>query len=215
MKYFTDNSVLAKRGDNLGSVVGPQAEPVTVDELKTHLRIDHALDDGELAVFIETATDYVEGITGRVLITRTGVDYANAFPPGRHALHLRIAPIVTITSIQYLDSAETLQTLSSGIYTFDNNTPYHPVAYPQPGESWPVALDTRNAVRVNYTAGYQSITADPAGTVPNALKLAIKMLAGHLYENRESTAATPGGYSIDYVPMGFESLVSNYRLSRL
>jgi uncharacterized phiE125 gp8 family phage protein len=66
------------------------------------------------------------------------------------------------------------------------------------GASWPHTDDTAAAVTVNYTAGYYG------GEVPQTLVLAVKMFAGHWFEQRE--AATDRRF--DSVPFAVESILT-------
>jgi hypothetical protein len=50
------------------------------------------------------------------------------------------------------------------------------------GGSWPQTQDVINAFTVRFTAGYGTTAA----SVPYDVKAAIKLLIGHLYENREA-----------------------------
>lgn len=50
----------------------------------------------------------------------------------------------------------------------------------KPDQLWPISAILRDAVRIEYLCGYGT-TAD---AVPSQLKLAVKWLAGHWYENR-------------------------------
>ena len=64
------------------------------------------------------------------------------------------------------------------------NTDYQVDVYSEPGwimpgaNGWPAIMDTINAVRVRFVAGYEA--------VPPAIKQAVMLLAAHYYENRES-----------------------------
>jgi uncharacterized phiE125 gp8 family phage protein len=48
------------------------------------------------------------------------------------------------------------------------------------GETWPTALRDRNAIEIEYEAGFGA----DASAVPATIKRAIAQTAGYLYENR-------------------------------
>jgi uncharacterized phiE125 gp8 family phage protein len=72
------------------------------------------------------------------------------------------------------------------------------------GKWWPAtACYNYGAVQVTFVAGYGN-----AAAVPADLKAAIKLLVGHLYENRE--AVTLGAMPAE-LPLGFASVTNRYR----
>lgn len=91
----------------------------------------------------------------------------------------RRPPLLTITSIAYVDTNGDSQTFSSDDYSADlDSIPGRAVL--NYGESWPSTRTQPQAVTVTFTAGYGT-----AAAVPEEYKAAIKLLAAHLYENRE------------------------------
>jgi uncharacterized phiE125 gp8 family phage protein len=57
------------------------------------------------------------------------------------------------------------------------------------------------AVRIDYVAGYAT-----AGAIPADLRAAVKLLVGHLYENREASA--PG--TLNVIPLGARRILDNW-----
>ena len=101
---------------------------------------------------------------------------------GDAEIELPRPPLVSVSSITYLDTANTSQTLSSSHYTVDShNEPGRIV--PSYNSIWPEVLDHVNAITVTYVAGYGATAAD----VPQAIKQAILLCVGDLYEQREMT----------------------------
>lgn len=189
-------------------VTAPTSEPVTVDELKVHLRVgdDETTEDGLIASLGEAARAYVETFTGRALMTQTWDLKLDGFPCG-DVLDLPTAPIASITSITYTDTAGASQTWSSSNYLTD--LPSGPFARPGRitpvyGVSWPSTRDVMNAVAVRYVAGYTS-----AVLVPEALKAAIKLMAAQWYAQREPVVV---GSIAQNIPLTVESLLWPYRV---
>lgn len=86
-------------------------------------------------------------------------------------------------SITYYDMAGAMHTLSPADYQVDVDS-YKGRVCPAYGKSWPTTiLQPMNGVVVQFKAGYGLLTTD----VPEEIRLAIKLLAGHLYEHREAT----------------------------
>lgn len=184
-------------------VVGPAGEPVTLDEVKTHLRIDdQSGDERWLLSAIRTAREDVESFTGRALITQTLELTLDRWPAGE-TLALPRPPLQSVASIQYTDRQGVEATLATESYLVDTR---QAVVWLRYGYSWPGAsLREAAGVVVRYTAGYGAAEA-----VPARLRHAILMLVGHLYENREATSQAG---ALTATPMGVERLLWPYRVA--
>lgn len=85
--------------------------------------------------------------------------------------------------------------------------------FPIPGKNWPATLNTPNAVRIHFTAGYGNISPQaPSGAATSAFpavaKLAILQAVANWYENRENvTDAT-----MKEIPFHFEALLWSIRV---
>lgn len=163
----------------LVEATAPTVEPVTVADAKSHCRIDLAEDDALLSSMITTARVYVERKTNRQLLEATYQLYTDAFPA---AFELPRSPASSVTSITYVDTGGSTQTLAATEYTLDA---YREPAVIMPAylKSWPSTQDVPNAVCVTFKAGYGST----ATTVPVALRQAVLMHVAHQYENRSAT----------------------------
>jgi len=179
-------------------------EPVSVDEAKAHMRVDIADDDALIAGLLKAARVYVEDHCRRKLIsqslTATLTDWNET---GDFEIVLPFPPLVSVTSVKYYDTAGTLQTWASANYAVDT--------YATPGRireaygvTWPEQRDIENAIQIVYVAGYGSTAA----SVPEPLKLAIKMLAAHWYENREASSSQP----MTQVPLAVDRILAGYRV---
>ena len=67
-------------------------------------------------------------------------------------------------------------------------------------KSFPSIRTQANAVTVVYTAGYGTGTTD----VPESIRLAIRLLVGSYYENREATSVA----KVNDLPLGIQMLVA-------
>lgn len=159
----------------------PAIEPVTVSELKTHLRLDGTTYDTMLAGYISACRDAVEKHTGRTLINTVLELYYDEFPSNNGELILIRPPVQSVSSIIYVDEDGVSQTLSSSLYRTDLVSLY-PRITPAYDESWPDTQAVSNAVKITYTAGYGAAAAN----VPAALKECIKSLCADLFEHPES-----------------------------
>jgi uncharacterized phiE125 gp8 family phage protein len=201
------------RRRNRNETGGAAAEPVTLANVKTHLRIDHSNDDDYIDLLIEAATDYTEDVTGRSLMPKTYDLYLDAFPASdAMPIELCSPPLISVTSIKYYDQADVEQTWTASEYVVDTDQSYKGLVYPAINYSWPAPRIFPKAVHIEYTAGYADSGASPAvpqDNIPATLQHAIYLLIGHLYENREMTTA---GIEIKDVPTAYDALIANYRV---
>jgi uncharacterized phiE125 gp8 family phage protein len=149
---------------------------------------------------IEAAEKHLERELGRALLTQTRTAYFDCL--SCRGLELPIAPVQSVTSITYVDVDQAEQTLPATDY-FVRIVDGVARIVPATGKTWPATAYIDGAVKVVFIAGYGE-----AADVPADLKQAIKMLAAHLYENREATLV---GQSASVIPFGIGDLVMPYR----
>ena len=165
-------------------VTPPDGFPVTLDEAKKHVRLDLDLDDVEITQMLDAAVEYAQKFQGRQYLTATIDEYFDCFP--RNVLELELAPVQSITSITYLDTAGDSQTWASASYQSDLKKSTVRIK-PVPGETWPLTENGRmNAVTVRYVAGYGNMAQ-----VPRDIKNGFLMLLADLYENRSGSSIKP------------------------
>jgi uncharacterized phiE125 gp8 family phage protein len=164
---------------NLRLINPPTVDPIELDAVKVHLRVDPALteDDDLIRGLIATATQAAEHRTGRALMTQTWDLGIDRFAP---VIEIDKSPVQLIESVKYLDGSGVLQALDPSTYVLDDFSEPGRLA-PAYGRCWPEALCQVNAVRIRFKAGY----AD-AAAVPKAIKQWMLLLIGTLYENRET-----------------------------
>lgn len=157
-------------------------EPLTRTLAKEHLREDSDEQDTVIDNLITVSREWVEAGTWRALMPQTFDFFFDRFPAGGCAFEIPLAPLRSITSISYIDSAGVAQTLVAGTdYTVDTSSEPGRVraAY---GKTWPTVRDeTMQAVTVRAAVGYAS-----AAAVPRKYVQAMLLLIGHWYANRES-----------------------------
>jgi len=164
----------------------PAIEPITLEELKDRMRIGSTCEfDSEIRLILTQARKQVEADTYRRLITQTVVGYMDSFRWVRE-IELRLAPVSSITSIVYTDTAGSSQTFASSRYSSDlNSTP--PRIVLKTNEQWEYTEDnTPNAVAITFVAGYGAT----AVSVPAAARLAIVEYAKLLWGGCEGNEAS-------------------------
>lgn len=145
---------------SLKLITAPATEPVTVAEVRAQCRVDDTAEDALLAVYIEAARQLCEEAIGRPLITQTWEQALDAFPAGE--IKLLKAPVQSITSVIYTDTAGAAQTMDAADYSLDKETYPGGWLLPADGTDWPSTDDVINAVKVRYVAGYGNAAAVPA-----------------------------------------------------
>lgn len=156
-------------------VTGPTAEPITLSEAKKQLEIasNDTSHDVHLSALIQAAREQWEHDTDTVTCFQTLKVRIASWADG---LSLPKSPVHSITSIQYFDGANAIQTLSPSIYQLHEGQIR--IAYLQvlPGTSarW-------DAWSINYKCGY----SEDGARVPAIAKNAMQMLVAHYFENRD------------------------------
>lgn len=198
------------------TLLSGNTSPVSEDDMKDHLRLTGLdVQDALLQAAIDGATQYFQDATRQQLVTASYAWKFDAFPgagippswaAGRcgrivHAddlaLIVPLPPLVSVASIQYLDTTGASQTLSSAAYTVDTASKPGRIVLNQ-GYAWPATIQQANAVTVTFTAGYGS-----ASSVPPLLRQGIKLLAAHWYENREAASDR----KFEALPMALQSII--------
>ena len=186
---------------SLTLINAPVGEPLTVAEVKQHLRVDTDDQNALIQRLIGAVRRKVESETARPLLTQTWEWVADRWPSG--GIRLPMAPIASITNVKYVDSTGALGTWSSSEWQADlESLPVRIV--PAPGYCWPTLRQQLAAVRVRFVAGYGAATA-----VPEDIKAAMLMIIGHLYEHREDVS----DFQVHQVPRAAEWLLAPYGLT--
>ena len=174
-------------------------EPVTVEEARRQLRIDHTDDDDDLALMISEARLDCETRLGDVsLVTAACIDYFDRF---EDPMELHWSPVPSITSLTYVDSGGVTKTLAATYYELGTQLSLGHVRLKY-GKSWPTTRDYPDVVAVTYSAGF----GVAASSVPKCIKRWILARVAWLYANRDG----------EEYPWGrFDSILTPYRIVRV
>lgn len=156
-------------------VTPPTTEPVTIAEAKTQLNIAASDDshDTELASLIAAAREEWERDTSIALITRT---LEHRLPKFLQVIQLSVRPVITISSVKYIDGNGVEQTVSAADYYLDGDQVRFLDTFVKP-----TIQDRSEAVRVTYTAGYGTSSS----ACPELDRMAIKLSLAHRFEDRD------------------------------
>lgn len=165
----------------------PETEPLTLEQVRSHLRLSQTDDDSELStLWIPAARREIEKAIGVALITQTLRLTLDHFPlsfPG-HAIELPIGPVQSVASITYYDTDNVLQTVDDEDYLVETTTGR---VVPAEGCTWPATFDRPGAVRVNFVAGF----GDAAADVPAGLRSAMLIQVREMYEGNVAGELSP------------------------
>lgn len=162
----------------LKTYAAPTVEPLTVDQVMEHLRLDEY--ETMLPLLIASARASAEAATSLALMTQTLDLYLDAFPAAE--IVLPRSPLQSVTSITYTDTDGATQTLAASEYQVDTASA-PPRIVPAYGKSWPSTRQQINAVKVRFVCGHTD-----AASVPADVKAWMLLSIGTAYEHRESIA---------------------------
>lgn len=181
------------------------SEIVTLAEVAEFMRAEFSSSEESL---IETLITAARQMCEEYLFRRIGVQTVElrdkGFPANGAPIILP-APLISVTSIKYLDGSNVEQTLSSSEYIVSDSEP----GIITPVNSWPVASAVRDSLRVVFVAGYSDPGESPkqSEALPKTIKTAMLMQIADMYENREAQVERPLT-----VNLTLERLLSPYRL---
>lgn len=199
----------------------PAAEPVTVAQAKQQLRIDNSAEDASLQTYIVAARQMVEKMMQRSIYARNvrltldtfpvydsdsscgaGESAALAWYFRALAIRLPRPALISVTSIYYRSDDGNFVLLSPESYVTDATSEPARIM-PAPGYTWP-ALNAYvpSQVEIDFVSGTygDGVLID---TCPQTIKLAILLLVGHFYANREAA-----GEAMTAIPLGVDSLLA-------
>lgn len=180
-------------------VTPPVDEPVTLDEIKLHLRIDGTYEDAILMLYLTSVRSQAESILKRAILNQTWQytcklptiqrgKISGDFEPrpkmawtGDHASRIQL-PMGRLQSVTTIER----QNGDTGVWS-EMDADEVVIDYSsEPGEIWPVDgwaddLETYQ-LRFTYVVGY----GETALSVPPEIKLAILMAVAECYANREN-----------------------------
>jgi uncharacterized phiE125 gp8 family phage protein len=217
--------------DNIRRIVEltqPAVEPITLAELKTHLRITNTADDDWLTAAIKAARVACEDYTCCVFIRRTfrqtcdtagnnnaawwdGVRQVSVSVLSPSTIEVLKRPLVSVEAMTTYDDSDTGVVVASSVYFIDSSdTLQQGRVILRRGQAWPIVLRVANGLTIDFTAGF----AASAAGLPADIVLAVKMVASHLYANRGDCSCDTAGANMVLQPSGAGMLLASYRPMR-
>ena len=193
-------------------ITPPAIQPVTLAEEKLHLRVDHNDEDKLIESLIRAATEHLDGWTG--ILGRCLVEQVWRQDHDRFAREITIplGPVIAVQLLTWRDPAGQLSTVPSGCYDLRTDEAGTAVVRFDADYVFPANLHESRAVTITFKVGHETNPGPPAtSTVPDPLKVAILLLVGHWYQNREAVSAT----GMASLPFAVEALIAPYRRMQL
>ncbi len=198
----------------------PATTLVTLAEAKAHCRVDDTDSDTLITALLGAAESYLDGYSGRLgraLLTQTWEQkFWNFYEfcdltisgsersrfPYIYKIRLPVGIASSIESIKYYDTNNDEQTLDTAVYQLltDDRGSYVSL---KPNQSWPGIFYREDAITIQWKAGYGATAA----TVPLAIRLAVKMMVAHWYENRGVIIADK---RMENLPLAVEALLAPF-----
>lgn len=201
----------------------PTEEPITLDEAALHLKLDSIdsppeyYDAARVEWLISAAREHCEQWLGRSLAVQVLEYGSNSFGSDQYGIELPMGPVNYVIGATYVNEAGETVPLDDGTgsptnpqFELDDFSTPQRVRLPYNG-TWPTTRYHAGSVRIRYVAGYSTQTTSPSPDypLPYALKAAILLVLGDLYENVQNSVEKP----LTEIPIGAKVLMAPYRLN--
>ena len=178
----------------------PETKPVTLDAVKTHLRLEHDFDDPYLKTLVETAVYYIQNDLNRSLITqewtfiwrkRPSLVQSETLFSEEAVVELSYPPLQEILSVNTLRFNGQKKLVKRFVLDISQEKPQVHLALKD------------SAVEICYRAGF----GHESEHVPGPIRQALLMLVTHFYQNRSLEAVKKDAL--------LQELIAPYRLKKL
>jgi len=161
-------------------------EPVTLAEVKTHLKIDYTTDDTMLNTLIQTARESIEALCN---ISITEKAFLLKFDKVGEKIQIPKPPCLTIDVVNVYDDDYTKTVIDSSKYAKLINNRFTPSRIVlKRGYEWDYYTNTGEGFEIEFTCGF---TTESDYQLPTELKTEILNLIAYWYENRQSETVIP------------------------
>lgn len=207
MRYDVSGNLLAGQVADPVVIIPPTEPPVSLTDMKIHLRQDETADDSMIEALTTAATQYVEKVTGLALVDQTLELRLDGYPVSRF-IQLR-GPLLQNLSFKYTDEAGDLQDVDSDLYIVESSLKnVAPRIVPAYNATWPYAIPVSDSLRIQWRAGFVDLTGSPTEAmtqIPGPLLSAVKLHVEAHYDRDERT--------FKMLMDAVESLLGPYRVS--
>lgn len=173
----------------------PTTEPVSLADVKAHLRIEGATEDVVLSSLLLTSRLHIETALGLALTAQCWTLSLDDWPASG-IVHLPIRPLLSVDAVRVLPGSGAPTLLHPSTYVVDTGGWRGRIVRAW-GSEWPRPGKAANGIEIDMTAGFGSAARD----VPAPIRQALLMLVAHWYERRDPVeigsreASIPGAVS--------------------
>jgi uncharacterized phiE125 gp8 family phage protein len=213
-------------------ITPPAVEPVTLDLAKQQCRVDYPEDDLLIQTYIVAARQYAEKYTNRAFFTQQWELSRDHFPLPRFqttltpeqrydwpffgsawdyfAIRLPKPKCISVDSVTYLDLTATKQTLDPSTYYVDTSSEPARLV-PAQNLFWPYTQQyLPGSIKITFTTGSYGDGAN-VNNCPQTIMLAMLLLIGHWYKNRETSTEL----NLKNIPLGVGELLDIHKFHTL
>jgi len=169
---YSDADVLV---DGIVRTSSSQVYAIDVEGVSAYLRTDLSEDLEAINLLIQRASEMIERRSGRAMLTATFRATYSFWPklatgsPSR-VIELPRSPLVSVTSVQYYDTDDVLQTIATTNYIVCTD-PEPGMVYLKSSYDLPETSTRPDAVTITFTAGYGNAPRDVPASLRQAMLL--------------------------------------------
>lgn len=153
--------------------------PLTLAGVQDFIQQPEVTEIPLITKLIEAATDYSEELMARTLMTTVFEQRFHCWPLC-NVVEIRKNPVISITSVKYIDADGATQTVNSSNYSVWRRHGDVTVISFNDGYTVPTTKEIPEAWLIRYTAGY-----NPPDTIPGPIKSSMLMRIKRWYDNRD------------------------------
>lgn len=180
-------------------VTGPVVEPLSLEEMRLHLRLDDTQEDDLVGSLIKAARLMLESATRLKFVSQSWRLSIAEVPAGR-SIRVPLAPVLLVEAVRVFDAAGVETLVDAAHYRLRRGSEPALVTL---GSGFPAAP---GGVEVDLVAGFGPSAID----VPEPLRHAVRMLVAYWFENRGDEA-----HQRAQLPADVALMIAPYRSLRL
>jgi uncharacterized phiE125 gp8 family phage protein len=180
-------------------VTGPAVEPLSLEEMRLHLRLDDTQEDDLVGSLLKAARLMLESATRLKFVSQNWRLSIAKVPTGR-AIRVPLAPVISVAAVRIFD-ATGVETLADDAFYRLRRGSEPALVVLEPG--FP---DAPGGIEVDLVVGFGPAASD----VPEPLRHAVRMLVAYWFENRGDEA-----HERAQLPADVALMIAPYRSLRM
>jgi uncharacterized phiE125 gp8 family phage protein len=192
-------------------------EPVSLEEAKSFLAVDHDAHDALISALIKAARESAEVYCNRSFVQKKFQLSLDNWPLRARPWGLQVygqvklprGPVLAVTEVNYLDADGALQTIDAEALHLKKATDPAVLSFLTP---LPDVKPVPDAINIIYETGYQAEEPEEGEAIiafPEQVKIAIQMLVRTMYDHRDDVVV---GTIVSQLPRTSQYLLNDYRI---